>query len=150
MNPHVKMSEPLRVAAVERRLGFPPFPDGEIAGMFDAAADDLLAVGARPELGVALYAMDGSGTAVTCGFVADAPVVPGLVLHELGSIEVASVLHHGSMETIGDSWGALMAWCEAEGYAMSGPCREIYLESADRDDMSDWVTELQQPVERRG
>lgn len=47
---------------------------------------------------------------------------------------------------IGASWQHLSQWCLNQGYSLTGPCREIYLEEDEDGDGSNWVVELQQPV----
>lgn len=70
----------------------------------------------------------------------------GVDIAELPAYDRAvSVLHNGSMETIGATWQALHEHIEAQGARPSGPCREIYLETP-LDDPEGCVTELQQPV----
>ncbi|MEV6909328.1 MerR family transcriptional regulator [Amycolatopsis sp. NPDC051071] len=56
----------------------------------------------------------------------------------------ATILHHGSMETVLSSYQALAKWVDAHGYRASGPAREFYLDCAAEPDT--WVTELQQPI----
>lgn len=67
--------------------------------------------------------------------IADLPAVPKAV----------TVIHRGSMATIGDSWQALARHIDDRGLESIGVCREVYLETP-MDDQSVWVTELQQPV----
>jgi effector-binding domain-containing protein len=49
------------------------------------------------------------------------------------------------VDTIGDTWQALVRHVEEQGLELAGSCREVYLE-APQDDPDAWVTELQQPV----
>jgi len=56
------------------------------------------------------------------------------------------VLHHGGMETIGDTWQALARHVEEKGYRSAGTAREVYLHMPMDADPAGWVTELQQPV----
>ena len=66
-----------------------------------------------------------------------------------GEDTVASTIHRGPYEKINEAYQALMTWCEANGYELSGPDREIYLTSPpDVSDPADYVTELQQPVKK--
>jgi effector-binding domain-containing protein len=65
---------------------------------------------------------------------------------ELPAVERAAVsTYRGAMTGIRDAWHRLFAAVEADGHALAGPCREVYLE-AGSPDQSTWVTELQQPV----
>lgn len=64
----------------------------------------------------------------------------------LAQVPLASTLvHHGGMERIGDSWMTLSEWVEQNGYRFVGPCREVCLVSEPLP-QKQWVTELQWPV----
>ena len=72
----------------------------------------------------------------------------GFALVELPPlVQAATLVHHGVMPRIGESWMALYEWADQNGYRPAGYCREVYL-VADSPDQLDWVTELQLPVER--
>lgn len=63
--------------------------------------------------------------------------------------EMACIVHEGSYETVGATYGHLMAWVEANGYRISGPVREVYLQGPESgDDPSTYVTEIQLPATR--
>jgi effector-binding domain-containing protein len=63
--------------------------------------------------------------------------------------EMACIIHQGSYETVGGTYGALMAWIEANGYRMVGPVREVYVRGPESGgDPSTYVTEIQLPVEK--
>lgn len=71
-------------------------------------------------------------------------------VHELPAALMASTIHHGAYETIGDAHEAVFTWIEANGYRIVGPDREINLYNLHpvrRDDPS-YVTEIQYPVEK--
>lgn len=71
-------------------------------------------------------------------------------VHELHATTVASTIHHGSYEAIGEAHEAVVAWIEANNYRIAGPDREINLYNRmpiRRDDPS-YVTEIQYPVEK--
>ena len=64
---------------------------------------------------------------------------------------MASTIHHGSYETIGNAHEAVLRWIESNGYRIAGPDREVYIYNAQpirRDDPT-YVTEIQYPVEVR-
>ena len=66
-----------------------------------------------------------------------------------GEDTVASTVHRGPYDTIGQAYQALMTWCESNGYELAGPDREVYLTSPPEvSDPADYVTELQQPVKK--
>lgn len=68
---------------------------------------------------------------------------------ELPAVPLAAVVtHRGDMPSIGESYDLLMNGLIDDGYRMVGPCREVYLEADDDLPQSQWVTELQVPVER--
>ncbi len=71
-------------------------------------------------------------------------------VQELPAALMASVIHHGSYNTIGDAHEAILQWTEANGYHIVGPDREIYLYNTMpiRFDDPSYVTELQYPVEK--
>ncbi len=66
---------------------------------------------------------------------------------DLPQIEAATIVHRGSMDTVLNSIQTLSRWIEVNGYQSTGYNRECYLEFSD--DVSKWVTELQEPVVRR-
>lgn len=71
-------------------------------------------------------------------------------VHELPAATMASTIHHGSYEAIGDAHAAVFAWVEANGYTIAGADREVYLYNKApirRDDPS-YITEIQYPVEK--
>jgi len=71
-------------------------------------------------------------------------------VHQLLAATVASTIHHGSYETIGDAHEAVFAWIEANHYRIAGPDREInlYNRAPIRRDDPAYVTEIQYPVEK--
>ncbi len=71
-------------------------------------------------------------------------------VHELPAALVASTIHHGSYETIGDAHEAVFTWIEANNYRVAGADREINLYNRHpirRDDPT-YVTEIQYPIEK--
>lgn len=119
---------------------------GRVAGALEAAGIPLR------DPAYALYeAVDDQGDGpivVRAGFTAapgdEAP--EGVELVELPPVDLAATLvHHGVMSRIGDSWMTLMRWIEDSGYSPSGIGREVYLVSGPLPE-EEWVTELQQPV----
>jgi effector-binding domain-containing protein len=88
---------------------------------------------------------DGS-VAVHVGYeIGDQPVsaAGGIEIAELPVIEVASVIHRGAMENIGEVYESAIRWIEDSGYHLAGYSRELYLEA---DETGPSVTELQLPV----
>ena len=67
---------------------------------------------------------------------------------ELPPAQMASVVHHGPYNTLGEAYDAALHWIEANGYKVVGPNREVYLYNTNpvqQDDPS-YVTEIQFPV----
>jgi len=66
----------------------------------------------------------------------------GVSTRDLPAAErAATLVHHGSMDTIVDSYSLLERWMEATGEQPVGFSREVYLDCPE--DPADWVTELQ-------
>lgn len=63
---------------------------------------------------------------------------------------MARLRHHGDMTGISESWAALMTGVVADGYEMTGPCREVYVHAPGHEPGDDWITELQVPVRSAG
>lgn len=70
-------------------------------------------------------------------------------IEELPAVaQMASVVHHGPFATLPQAYGALFTWIEANGYQISGPSREVYLQYERDGDQAQYVTEIQAPVAR--
>jgi len=124
----------------------------EIGAAIGPLFGDLLADAGRAGLDVeqptvAWYEMDEESIRFAAGMpLAAGETIPGYEVETLPAAPRAvTVVHHGSMETIGDTWQALMQYLGAEGLSPAGRCREVYFSTPD-DDLDAWVTELQQPV----
>ena len=75
---------------------------------------------------------------------------PPLCCYQLPAATVASIVHHGAFNRIGEAYTDLLAWVEANGYHLWGPTRELFLlvnPPARRDDSAN-VTEIQVPVRK--
>jgi DNA-binding transcriptional MerR regulator len=149
----IKRTQPIRVAQAAAR-GLTHADIGPAFGrLLPEVLEQLGAAGAKPGISVGYYE-DENGTAeegsivLHAGFEIGDQQVPdsrdvGVV--DLPIVEVASLVHHGSTDSIMDSWETLVRWIEASGYRLAGECRELYLEWHE-DDPSRDVTELQQPI----
>ncbi|OZC85919.1 hypothetical protein CH274_03610 [Rhodococcus sp. 06-418-5] len=147
-----------RIAVLaETAAGFGPQNIGPIIGpMYARLARTLAEHGVTfGPSSIAMYEAvddgDGSGVTVHAAFEVGPQVVggEGYEVRELPPVELAvTTVHHGSMATIGETWEQFIAWIEANGYELSGICREFYLVSEPQP-QENWVTELQQPVVRR-
>jgi effector-binding domain-containing protein len=71
-------------------------------------------------------------------------------IRELPAVDgMACIVHEGSFDTLGATYGQLMGWIEAGGYQICGPCREVYVQwHQPGEDASNDVTEIQMPVKR--
>jgi len=81
----------------------------------------------------------------------EAPIQAGgrVKSYVLPAIETtASTVHHGPFATIGEAYKALIKWIEVNGFTITGPCREIYLNPNQNGSHNDpnTVTEIQFPV----
>lgn len=74
-----------------------------------------------------------------------------IMVKTLPAVEkMACTIHKGPYVTIGEAYNAILKWIDANGYHITGPCREIYL-TPSRDGAQDdprTVTEIQYPVEK--
>lgn len=119
-----------RLRAAMTAAGVPP--RGEAIASYDAIED----------------APDGESVRASAWFIVPDDVAPGdgFTVQTLpGVIQAATIVHRGSMATIGESWQALHGWITANGYELAGVCRERYILS-EPEPQENWVTELQQPV----
>jgi effector-binding domain-containing protein len=62
---------------------------------------------------------------VEAGPKADAPV--GWQIRELPAGTIATLLHVGPYDTLGEAYATIGAWIQSHRFAVSGPPREIYL-----------------------
>ncbi|MFG3254452.1 MerR family transcriptional regulator [Streptomyces sp. NPDC048172] len=83
-------------------------------------------------------------------------IAPGAVAegHDFAVVDLpevesaATIVHHGSMDDVMPSLQTLARWIEANGYRSAGLPRELQLSCEGGPE--NWVTELQEPVVRRG
>jgi effector-binding domain-containing protein len=79
----------------------------------------------------------------------DRPVAPtGRVkAGELPAGKVARAVYRGGYEGLGDGWGELMDWIEAEGLKPAANLWEVYaVGPSDAEDEAAWQTELNRPL----
>jgi effector-binding domain-containing protein len=87
----------------------------------------LRAAGApRPDRNVAVY-FDG-GINLECGVIVDQPFTSSgtVVCSATPGGRVATTIHLGPYDRLGDAHGAITQWCAAQGYKCAGPNWEIY------------------------
>jgi len=70
-------------------------------------------------------------------------VVPGV----LASARVAQTIYHGSYDGLGDAWGKLHSWVEAQGFTPRADLWEYYVSGPESNpDSASWQTELNLPL----
>jgi DNA-binding transcriptional MerR regulator len=148
----IKQTQPLRVAeahgladALEPRSIGPVF-----MRLVPEVSAHLAAAGARPGMLVGYYddpAEDGSVGVHVCFEIGAQPVAASerVAIVELPVIEVASVMHSGSIDDVTPVYEALLRWIEDSGYRLTGYSRELYHETGPQGPR---VTELQMPIAR--
>jgi len=89
------------------------------------------------------------GIGVHAGFpiAAEISEVPGIDVVDLPPVELAATaVHEGDMAEVVATVVAIFDWMHEHGYRTTGYPREVYL--ACPDDISQWRTEMQFPIER--
>ena len=148
----IKRTDPLRVAASTARApGFGHENVGPvIARLLPEVLDALRTAGVRPGVCVAYYDEpdDDGAVVVHAGFeIGDLELVGNERINviRLAIVEVAALVHRGSMDEIESVYDALVRWIEDSGYRLAGRSRELYHEWHDEDPSKN-VTEIQLPV----
>ena len=73
----------------------------------------------------------------------------GVSIVDLPEVDrAAAIIHHGSMDDVLPTGQALARWIDANGYRSAGYAREVTLNWCP--DPEQWVTELQQPIDKAG
>ncbi|WP_207556022.1 GyrI-like domain-containing protein [Intrasporangium flavum] len=145
----VKSLPPVRLVQTTGRVAHLSELGPTIGPAFQRLTGGLARAGVHvgPE-SLAWYDGDADGTTWGVGYPTSLETVDveGAEVGDLPACERAlTVVHRGSMATIGDAWRGLGEAVAARGLTGYGPCREVYLETP-MDDPEAWVTELQQPV----
>lgn len=60
---------------------------------------------------------------------------------------VASIVHRGSYQSMGDTYASVAAWIHEHGHTPTGPGREIYLNNPGDVAEEDLLTEIQWPID---
>lgn len=67
---------------------------------------------------------------------------------ELPETKVLSCFHRGAYESIGEAYAYIQKYAEENGYQTAGLPRECYIDGIwNKDDPSEWLTEIQLPIE---
>src|SRR5262245_45644565 len=71
-------------------------------------------------------------------------------VHDLLAATMATTIHHGSYNTLGDAHESILTWIDANGYRVAGadPELNLYHTMPIRLDDPSYVTEVQYPVEK--
>ena len=153
MTVEIKKTVPVRVAQAEGSAAEPGM--AALGPVFAALLPKVEAVitasGGKPGTSVGYYEMPGEGVVVHAGYeIGDLALKPDaeVTAVDLPVVEVASLLHRGTMASLADGYQQLMDWIDASDYAPVAPSRELYLEWH-APDSPDNVTELQMPVARK-
>ncbi len=148
----VKHTQPLRIAELRgTAAALNPEHIGPVFGQLaPRLAAHVMHAGGRPGMLVGYYddpREDGS-VDVHVGFEIGAQDVPSdgeIEVLNLPVIEVASLVHRGSMEGVVSVYEALIRWIEDSGLRLAGHSRELYHEMGEGGPQ---VTELQVPIAR--
>jgi DNA-binding transcriptional MerR regulator len=149
----VKMTEPLRVAeGTGTAPGFGPALNETFQAVVPRVLSHLATAGVQPSMMVAWYEQTDDDGPVTAhiGFdIGDQTVesTDDVTVRDLPVIEVASVIHEGSMDDVVVDYEALVQWIEDSGFDINGRSRELYREFHE-DDWDRNITELQMPIVR--
>ena len=74
----------------------------------------------------------------------------GLRFKTLPEIQAACVFHKGSYRTFSESYETVLRYIEENGYEIAGDIRESYIDGVwNREDESQWLSEIQVPVRKR-
>jgi effector-binding domain-containing protein len=146
----IKETMPLRLAEARGvAAGLAPDYIGQVfLALHPKLTDHLRRAGASPGTLVHYYddpSPDGS-VGVHVGYEIGRQPVPaggGIDVVDLPVVQVASIIHRGSVDDIVRAYQDLIRWIECNGYRRAGSSRELYHEmGAD----GPRVTELQMPV----
>jgi DNA-binding transcriptional MerR regulator len=142
----LKKVSPIRVAELSARAASYDSEDispviqplyGEVCARLEAAGVAITGPG------IAYYQQedDGSVTVHASMPVSAGPHADFQVVDLPGLETAATIIHHGSMDEVGQTFQTLAHWIEENGYRSLGLAREVYLDCPESLDA--WVTELQ-------
>ena len=79
---------------------------------------------------------------------ASGPDERGFGVKQVESTQVASAMHRGPFDGVGQTWQELAAWIYQNGYEIAGPSEEVYLTEPDKVPPAEYLTEIRFPVKR--
>jgi len=68
--------------------------------------------------------------------------------YEIEGYDMATLVYKGPYEGVGPAYNTLMKWVEANNYHIAGPNREVYMSNPGKVPPSEYITEIQIPVEK--
>jgi DNA-binding transcriptional MerR regulator len=149
----IKLLQPLLVASIRQVA---PTRD-RITPLFEEVGAYLIQQGVTPSGPITIWhdeAYRENDVDMEAIITLKAPV-PGTAtvkVYELPGGSVASTVHNGSYNQLGQAYDAVKTWIDANGYHISGPARELYLYYPEQEplrlDDESYVTEIQFPVEK--
>jgi effector-binding domain-containing protein len=150
----LKKVEPLLVASIRDTI-----PDWEqVTPTFNRLFDEVYAYAQSRGAVLAGPALDlwhhegrpsGNEMPVEAAAPLAAPILESArvqVYHLLAVETMASTIHQGTFVRIGQAHEAVVRWTQTNGYQISGPSREIYLQYEREGNPNDYLTEIQYPV----
>ena len=129
---------------------------GPVVGpLFERVAGAVGAAGGAPSgPAVAQYSVgDDGGVELLVGLPWDGETSPAITDAGARVVDLpplpscARTTYRGPMTGIGEAWARFVRTLDEAGWALDGPCREVYLHTP-FDDPDAWVTELRQPVRK--
>ena len=74
----------------------------------------------------------------------------GLYFRVMPSVQAACIFHKGSYSTFSESYETVLKFIEENGYEIAGAIRESYIDGIwNKDDESQWMSEIQVPIKKR-
>ena len=68
---------------------------------------------------------------------------------KMPKVQVASIFHKGSYDTMAASYENVLKYIEDNGYEVAGAIRESYIDGVwNKEDESEWLTEIQVPIRK--
>ena len=78
------------------------------------------------------------------------PDFDDIVFKKIEAVTAVSVMHKGPYSTLSQCYAFALKWIEENGYQVSDSPRESYIDGIwNREEESDWLTELQVPVVKK-
>lgn len=72
---------------------------------------------------------------------------PAVEVRNLNSVKVASLVHKGSYESIGEAYEKILSFVQEKGLQITGPMMDLYLNDPNTVEPDDILTEIQIPVQ---